>query len=314
MTSRLQSTSGVAPWQGTSLVCLAGVIWGTIGPGVHLVHERSGFSVLTIGGYRATAALVTLILAAGVTGRLSSCLAVAGRHPGRVVAVGLLTAAFQLSFFVAVLATGVSVATVVALGLPPVLLLVLSSARRRRPPGRAEVLTVAVALTGLLLVGIAGGSGKQGPHPVWGVVAAVASGTAYALSADAGAVLSRRNDALVVTTVTMTVTAAVLVPGGLLLALARGEPMTTGDVGSWGLLAYLGVVTMAFAYVLLFAGLRSVPSGAAVVATLLEPVTGVLIAISLLGESLTPAGVLGSVLILGAIATLGRRQGAPQPQ
>ena len=314
MTSPSQTTARVAPWQGTLLVCLAGVIWGTIGPGVHLVHERSSFSVLTIGGYRSTAAVVTLLVAAGVTGRLSSCLAVAGRHPARVVAVGLLTAAFQLSFFVAVLATGVSVATVVALGLPPVLLLVLSSARRRRTPDPGEVLTVTVAVCGLLLVGVAGGSGQQGPHPGLGVVAAVVSGTAYALSAHAGAVLSRGNDAVVVTTVTMSVTSAVLVPGGLVLALARGEPMTTDDVGSWALLAYLGVVTMAFAYVLLFAGLRSVPSGAAVVATLLEPVTGVLIAISFLGESLTPAGLAGSVLILGAIGSLGRRQGAPQPQ
>jgi DME family drug/metabolite transporter len=146
------------------------------------------------------------------------------------------------------------------------------------------------------------------------VLAALGSGAAYALSADAGAPLSRRHDALAVTTVTMSVTAAVLVPGGLLLAFLRGETLTTGDTRSWALLIYLGVVTMAFAYVLLFAGLRSMPSGAAVVATLLEPVTGVLIALSFLGESLTVAGVVGSLLILAAVGSLGRRQDVPQPQ
>ena len=52
----------------------------------------------------------------------------------------------------------------------------------------------------------------------------------------------------------------------------------------------------------------------ATVATLLEPVTAVLIAVLFLGETLTTAGVLGCLLILGAIGTLGRRQPHPQPQ
>jgi DME family drug/metabolite transporter len=77
---------------------------------------------------------------------------------------------------------------------------------------------------------------------------------------------------------------------------------------------YLGVVMMAFAYVLLYAGLRSTPSGTAVVATLLEPVAAVLIAVLFLGETLSAAGWLGCLLILGAIGTLGRRMEQPQAQ
>ena len=103
-------------------------------------------------------------------------------------------------------------------------------------------------------------------------------------------------------------------PGGLLLGYARGEVMTATDVGAWLLLGYLGVVTMAFAYVLLFAGLRSTPSGSAVVATLLEPVTAVLIAVLFLGQGLTLSGVAGSLLILAAIGSLGRREAQPDPQ
>ena len=77
---------------------------------------------------------------------------------------------------------------------------------------------------------------------------------------------------------------------------------------------YLGVFTLAVAYALLFTGLRSTPSGAAVIATLLEPVTAVLIAVTLLGEHLTLAGVVGSLLIVAAITSLGRTSEEPTPQ
>jgi DME family drug/metabolite transporter len=56
------------------------------------------------------------------------------------------------------------------------------------------------------------------------------------------------------------------------------------------------------------------PLSPPVVATLLEPVTAVLVAVSLLGERLTPAVAVGSLLILAAIVSLGRQPQAPPPQ
>ena len=46
--------------------------------------------------------------------------------------VGLLTAAAKVLFFIAVVATGVSIGTVVCLGFAPVLLLAISCIQRRR--------------------------------------------------------------------------------------------------------------------------------------------------------------------------------------
>jgi DME family drug/metabolite transporter len=297
------------------LVSGAGVVWGTIGPAVQVVHDGSGLSPLMIGAYRAVAAVGALVVASLVTRRLSACRKLARSDGPRVAVTGVATAAFQLLFFVAVVEAGVSVGTVVSLGVAPVLLLVAGSVRRRRAPSPGEVLTVTIALVGLVLVSIVGGAGDHPGNAALGVVAALGSGTAYAVSTDVGAPLSRTHDALTVTTATMGVAAVVLVPGGLLAAYVRDESMTTTHVGSWLLLVYLGVVTMAFAYVLLFAGLRSTTSGTAVVATLLEPVTAVLIAVILLGERLTVAGVVGALLILAAIATSGRRsQETPSPQ
>jgi DME family drug/metabolite transporter len=281
-------------------VCLAGVVWGTIGPAVHVVHERSGLSVLAIGAHRAVAAVVCLGVAVLATGRLSECLALCRRDWRRLTVVGASTAAFQLLFFVAVVATGVSVATVVALGIPPVLLLLMTTTRERRlAVGRA--VAVMVAVVGLLLVCL-GGGGQSMPDPGLGVLTAVGSGAAFALSAHAARPLSRRYDALTVTTMTMSVAATLLAPGGLAAAALSGQVVTTTDAVSWWLVVYLGAVTMGVAYVLLFAGLRTTPSDAAVLATLLEPVTAVTIAVLFLGEELSAAGALGSLLILAAIA------------
>jgi DME family drug/metabolite transporter len=231
-----------------------------------------------------------------------------------VIATGLSSAVFQMLFFVSVVAAGVSVATVISLGLAPVLLLALHSLQQRRVPSSTQNITVATALVGLGLVGMAGGAGDEAPNAALGILAAIGSGTAYALSTEWGAPLSRDYDAVTVATATMSVAGTtVLIPAALVVTYLREEPMATADKGSWALLAYLGVVTMAFAYVLLFAGLRSTSSRDAVVATLLEPVTAVLIAVLLLEEQLTKAGVVGALLIFAAIATLGRQSEEEPP-
>lgn len=309
-----EETGGPA-WSGLVCLCAAGVVWGTIGPSVDVVHERSSLSVLTIGACRSVVAVAVLVLAATVTRRWTACRELVRDHGWRVVLTGVLTAVFQLLFFVAVVIAGVSVTTVVALGFAPVLLLVVAGVRERRPPTLAQSATVGSALVGLFLVSTGAGTGDApASYPVWGLLAALGSGAAYALSADVGGALTRDRDSLVVTTCTTTVVAAVLVPAGLGLDLLRGRPISTSDAGSWVLMVYLGLVTMAFAYVLLYAGLRSTPSGTAVVATLLEPVTAVVIAVLFLDESLTVSGVLGCLLILGAIGSLGRRMEQPQAQ
>jgi DME family drug/metabolite transporter len=173
---------------------------------------------------------------------------------------------------------------------------------------------VVIAVVGLLLVTFAGEGNGGASHPALGILAAIASGAAYALSAEISAPLSQRLDTLTITAATIGVVALVLVPAALVVTALRGGAFTTRDPASWALIGYLGVFTLAIAYALLYTGLRSAPSSSAVIATLLEPVTAVLIAVALLGEHLTTAGVAGSLLIVAAIASLGRSSEQPTPQ
>jgi len=79
------------------------------------------------------------------------------------------------------------------------------------------------------------------------------------------------------------------------------------------LLAYLGIATMALAYGLLYAGLRSTSGSSATVATLVEPLSAALLAALLLGERLPWPAVAGGALILTAVVALRPDDKDPAP-
>jgi len=92
-----------------------------------------------------------------------------------------------------------------------------------------------------------------------------------------------------------------------------GKPVATGDPVSLALLLYLGVATMALAYGLLYAGLRTTSGSAATLATLVEPLSAALLAALMLGERLTWPALLGGGLILGAVVALHPSEERPAP-
>lgn len=289
-------------------ISLAGVLWGTGGLAVQLVRETSPMSVLTISAYRMLIAAAVLLAAAVALRRLPDVRRLLRERPGLAVAVGLATATYQALYFASVVAVGVTVATVVSLGLAPVLLTVGEAVNARRRPDTARLLVLVAALSGLLLVSSTAGLGSTGPHPLLGVLAAIGSGIAYALTTTMGRPLAQTTSPLALTTTTTAVGALALVPLGLLSGLDElgGSPLVSSEPGVLALLVYLGVMTMALAYGLLYAGLRTTTGSAAVIATLLEPVTAAVVAALVLDERLGVPGVAGTALILVAVAGLGR--------
>jgi DME family drug/metabolite transporter len=291
---------------GLLLVSLAGILWGTGGLALEILRDHSSMSVLTVSAYRVAVAAAALVVASLVVRKGPQLVALVRDYPARAVVVGLGTGAYQALYFGSVATAGVTVATVVSLGLAPVLLAVVDLVRaRRRTATRSAVrltLVVGSALSGLVLVSVASGANAVGPRPVLGLLLAVASGSVYAGTTALGGTLLASDgvDPLALTTVATTAGAVGLVP----VALLGGGPFVTSDPTTLGVLAYLGIFTMALAYGLFYAGLRTTRSGAAVVATLLEPVTAAIAAAVVLGERLGVLGIVGSVLILAAVAGL----------
>jgi DME family drug/metabolite transporter len=292
-----------ARW-GLLQICLAGVLWGTGGLGVQLIRRHEPMSVVTISAWRMLLAAVVLVTVVLVLRQAAEVRVLVRAHPWRAVAVGTGTGLYQALYFGSVVAIGVTVSTVVSLGLAPVLLTVLDAVRSRRRPSTSRLLVLAAALAGLLLVSATSGSGATGPHPTLGVLLAVGSGTAYAVATEIGRPLAQIAGPLALTTTTTTIGSLFLLPFGLLAAHGP-DRLATSDPAAVTGLVYLGVMTMALAYGLLYAGLRTTTGSSAVIATLLEPVTAALAAALVLDERLGALGVVGTLLILTAVAGLG---------
>ncbi|MBZ5737862.1 DMT family transporter [Nocardioides mangrovi] len=284
-------------------ISLAGVLWGTGGLAVHVIREAEPLSVVTISAWRMLIGAVALLAMVALARQLGDLRELVRRRPGRVVVIGVATATYQALYFAAVVWVGVTVSTVVSLGLAPLIVTLVESVRRRRAPGSTDVLILAAALVGLVLVSVSAGS-AGGPHPVLGVLASIGSGTAYALTTVVGHGLAQSTGPLCLATASTSVGALALAP--LAVGAGVGGGALTDPVVA-GTLVYLGVLTMGIAYLLFYAGLRTAPGSSAVIATLLEPLTAAVLAALLLDERLGAAGVLGGVLILAAVAGLGRR-------
>lgn len=302
-------TSSPSRLRGLAEVAAASVLWGTGGLAVQLIREREALSPVTISAWRMVIAAAVLLVALLALRRGGELVALARARPRQLLAVGVGTAAYQGFYFVSVTQVGVAVSTVVSLGVAPVLLTAAEAVRHRRAPTRSRLAVLAAALTGLVLVSVAGHESATGPAPVAGVLLALASGTTYALTTVAGGSISRQASPLVLTSGMTLVGAATLVP---CLALVDG-PLVTADPAALAWLVYLGALTMALAYVLLYSGLRVVAPSTAVTASLVEPVTAAVVAAVVLSEALGPAAVVGILLVLGAVAGLGRASTAAGP-
>jgi DME family drug/metabolite transporter len=68
------------------------------------------------------------------------------------------------------------------------------------------------------------------------------------------------------------------------------------------LVGFLGVIPTAVAYGAFFLGLRHAHPTAAALAVMLEPLTATVLAVLINGERLSPGGVVGTLLISGALA------------
>jgi DME family drug/metabolite transporter len=291
-------------------ISAAGVLWGTGGLAVQVIRQHAPMSVLTISAYRMLIAALVLLATLAALRQLRGVTVLLRTHPGHTVLVGASTATYQALYFGAVVSAGVSVATVVSLGLAPLLLTIGDTVRHRRLPHPGDLAVLVVALTGLVLVSTSAGAGGTGPHPGLGIAAAAGSGAAYALTTVLGRPLAQVTGPLTLTTATTSIGALTLAPLGLAAGLAGGS-LGTRDPAALGTLLYLGLLTMALAYGLLYAGLRTAPARAAVIATLLEPVTAAVVAAAFLDERLGAPGWVGTGLVLAAVAGLARRTPAP---
>ncbi|WP_280361428.1 DMT family transporter [Nocardia wallacei] len=293
----------VAPARDRSAAALiaAGILWGTGGLAGSLLADRAGLRPLSVATYR-------LLLGGGLAVAL---LAVTGGLRGvprtravgrRVLVTGGLLGCYQASYFVAVQHISVSLATMVTIGTLPVFVALGAAVRDRRVPGRATLLAIALAVSGLVLLTWSPGGTASG----W----TLAAGAGTALLAAAGFALMTLITATPVAGLDpLRTTAFGMLTGGVLLtpaALASGMALPLRpDVLLTA--AYLGSAPTALAYTAYFRGLRTAAPVLAALAALLEPLTAALLSAVLLGDRLGGPGWCGAALLITALAISYRR-------
>ncbi|MBT2418321.1 EamA family transporter [Streptomyces sp. ISL-22] len=297
----MSNASGLPVGRGLAYLIIAGAVWGTAGAAASLVYRSSDMGPVALSFWRCAAGFVLLL---GVHLLRSRVRPVAseplGRWMLRSAATGLGLAVFQGAYFAAVSATGLAVATVVALGTGPVLIALGARLTMGERLGPGGVVAVAGALLGLGVV-VLGGSGATVRLP--GVLCAVASATGQC----AMTLLTRRwgrsggTDASATAVGTFGAAALCLLP----FASAEGlVPHTADPARVLWLSAYIAAVPTALAYALYFAGAAVVRSATVSVIMLLEPVSATVLAVVLLDERLTSATIAGTLLMLASAAWL----------
>ncbi|GAA4110402.1 EamA family transporter [Knoellia locipacati] len=213
----------------------------------------------------------------------------------RSVVLGTLTMGlFVALLFVAAtrLPSGLG-ATMTAIA--PMVTMGLAWAILRERATTATVVASVVGALGVLLLVLEGDGG--GHVDLVGLLASVGAVT----SASAGFVLTKRwtvdERVLVVTTWQLVAGGLVLLPFALLL---EGPPPAL-PLSGWLALVYLGIIGSGVAYVAWFKGLASMSAGAVAVIGLLNPVSGTVLGVVLLGEPFGPVHLLGLTLVLGSV-------------
>lgn len=226
---------------------------------------------------------------------------VSGPAAWAIVIIGALgVLAYQPMFFAGASLSGVALGTVVGIGSAPVFTGLLDSLLHQRLPSPRWCLTTALALVGVLLATniLTGGTSER--VNLIGVLAALGAGASYAVYTlaskrliDCGWGSTRAMGALFGVAAMMSLP-ILLVADFTWLATPHGLALTL----------WLGVVTVAIAYLLYGKGLRSLGANTVATLTLAEPLTAALLGILVLDETLSPTSWIGLVVLGVALALL----------
>jgi drug/metabolite transporter (DMT)-like permease len=239
--------------------------------------------------------LALAALALGAVALLSGRLRVLhpGRHLPALVALGVVQAVHWWLFFEAVKRGSVALA-VLTFYAAPLFLALLAPLFLPETLSNVALGALLPAGLGIALVALAGEDGNA-----FGWLA-LACGLGSALSFAVLLILSKR--LLHAEAPPLTVAFWDCLVGALVLAptLLVAAPVLPADAGEWGAVLLLGVVFTGLSTLAYAAVLRHVTAQAAGILTFLEPVSAVVLAWLLLGESLSGQALVGGALVLAA--------------
>jgi drug/metabolite transporter (DMT)-like permease len=287
------------------MIGLATLCWGSLGPVVAFIGERTGLTPLGLATIRATTA--ALLLLAWLSWRRPTALRVAWRDLPYLVLFGLLTVTgFYLALLTSYAVNGVALATLL-LYLGPAIVAVVAVPVYGERLTSWRLLALLLAVVGAALAVRVDTVIDQAVAPL-GLLIGLAAAVGNALYSLLGKRAMVRLPAPTVLLYNLGIGAI-----GLLVLAAGGG---TGPLPAWPELLpmalLLGSLLTLAPISLYLLALRELPAAVASILATLEPVVAIGLAWYFLGERLTPAQWLGAGLILAGVMALalGERQAA----
>ncbi len=283
---------------GLGLVTCAAILWGTIGIATQAIYNSDPTSSLFLNLGRTLIATPVLLVACWyVVGR--QMFDIRRRDLGIMALSGTLLALSHASYFAAIQYCGVTIATLLAICVAPLVVSGLSVLLKFEQPSRRMVIALLCALAGsVLLVGLDAAEGAHANLPL-GVALSVLAACTYACVILCGRFVAADYHPLQVTAVGFSAGSLVLIAVNLAVGF---KPVQTAQ--GWLLLLYLGIVPSALGYLLLQMGLRSVSATAASIVSMMEPLVAAVLAWVLFGERLAANGIAGAALLMLSIFLL----------
>ena len=279
------------------IVC-ASMAWGTVGIANQAIYAHVTTNALSLAFLRLAIAAPLFFLARWL---LPAQKFPPIQHRDRTVmmVMGGLQALYQSCYSAAIPYAGVTVSTLIALCAAPVIVALFSSLITHKPLTLITLVALASALGGtVLLVATPSHLGKVHVSLV-GVVLSFLAACGYAGFILCGRLLTDRCHPLQVNSIAFGTGALLL----LLFALPTGL-VVVYPARDWLILLYLGCIPTALAYGLFQVGMRSLSATVVSIVTLFEPLTAAILAWIFFGEELGPLGLLGALLLLGAMALI----------
>jgi DME family drug/metabolite transporter len=227
---------------------------------------------------------------------------------GTVIMAGVAMAGYVLLWFLGIEQMGAAVPTLIALCLPPLIVTAIAVARGEEKADLQLLLVLIGALVGTVLI-----VARHGPIPTGGAKNGALLGVVFSIGsallyAGFSMISGRISIALGAGPATACMTLVAAAAMGL-FGLYRPFSWPT-DVQPQAWFLYLGVVTAALALLAFSWGAARLKPTALTVATLLEPLTAVVLSTVLLGQHLSAIQWGGGTMLLLSIWVLGKRAAA----
>ncbi|APW38656.1 EamA family transporter [Rhodoferax koreense] len=282
---------------GSLMVLLAAMFWGTTGTAQSFAPAQ--LPAQWVGALRLAMSALFFLAYVGLTQPRARLLADLRAMPwGRVLFAGTCVAAYNLSFFAGVKASGVAIGTAIAIGSGPLWAGLLQWLLAGQAPRPAWWIGTLLAVAGGAAM-VLSGSGGAPLSPV-GIGLCLVAGLSYAVYALVNQRLVRQAAPSTVTLLVFGTAALIAVPAAVWWV---GAPAAM-SAGGWLVVGYLGVVATGLAYLLFSSALRHISAATGVTLALAEPLTAFVLAVLVVHEQPALGAFAGLALVLAGLAVV----------